>query len=54
MDKLDLIAEQNERIIYLLESMIEMLADDADAEDGLLMDMDGDFYGCSRDDGEVL
>ena len=54
MDKLDLIAEQNERIIYLLERMIEMLADDADEEDDPLMDMDGDIYGRSRDDGEVL
>jgi len=54
MDKLDLIAEQNERIIYLLESMIEMLADDADEEDDLLADMDGNFYGSSRDDGGVL
>lgn len=54
MDKLDLIAEQNERIIYLLESMIEMLADDADEEDDPLMDMDGNIYGSSRDDGGVL
>jgi hypothetical protein len=54
MDKLDLIAEQNERIIYLLESMIEMLADDADEDDDPLMDMDGNIYGINRDDGEVL
>lgn len=54
MDKLDLIAEQNERIIYLLESLIEMMADDADEEDDPLMDMDGNIYGGSRGDSEVL
>ena len=54
MDKLDLIAEQNERIIYLLESMMEMLADDADEEGDTLVDMDGNSYGINRDDGEVL